>query len=303
MPYYKLITENNKLLLNKPQDTDIVYYSELKEWFTPDAFRSFSIKFVLEETIYYKIGKNEYAVKNGNFLLSLKQPDVKAYFHSPGKTVKSICIDICPQTASEVFTILNDKNDPQFENYLSRHFSYPEFAETLSPVAGSVAGRQLAALAQQVNLNKENVGLNKGWFYELLECIVQQEHHVYSSLSQLKSLKLSTRKEVLKRLNIAMEYMDANFLTIENINEIAKVCAMSEYHFYRSFKQVYQTTPYQYLLAKKLHIATELITGQGAPLNEVAVFCGFPDISSFSKAFKKYFLVTPSAYRKQALYR
>jgi AraC family transcriptional regulator len=301
LQYYRRITEDNKLVMNKPQNTDIIYYSELKEWFTPDAFRSFSIKYVLEQTIYYKIGKTEYAVKNGNFLLSQKQPDVKAYFHSPGKMVKSICIDICPQTASEVFTILNDKNDPQFENYLAKNFSYPGFAETIAHATGSVAGNKLAGIAHQVALNKEDLEINKEWFYELLECIVQQEHTIYRNLSQLKHLKLSTRKEILKRLGIAMEYMDEHFLTIENINEIAKVCAMSEYHFYRSFKQVYHNTPHQYLLQKKLHAASEMIACQDILLNEVATNCGFPDIATFSKAFKKHFDVSPSAFRKQAL--
>ena len=48
------ITESNKNSLNKPSDTDKIYYSELKEWYTTNAFRSFSLKYVLEECIYYK---------------------------------------------------------------------------------------------------------------------------------------------------------------------------------------------------------------------------------------------------------
>ena len=80
--FFHTITEENKLTLNKPSDSDVVYYSELNEWFTRNAFRSFSLKYVIDRCIYYKVGNKEHAVNAGNFLLACKQPDVNAYFDS-----------------------------------------------------------------------------------------------------------------------------------------------------------------------------------------------------------------------------
>ncbi|HEY6502768.1 MAG TPA: hypothetical protein VIZ28_02220, partial [Chitinophagaceae bacterium] len=109
-PYFHTITEENKLTLNKPSDSDTVYYSELNEWFTGNAFRSFSLKYVVDRCIYYKAGNKEHAVNAGNFLLACKQPYVSAYFGSKQK-VKSICIDICPATVAEAFTVLTAQSD------------------------------------------------------------------------------------------------------------------------------------------------------------------------------------------------
>ena len=71
--------------LNKTSDADIVYYSELNEWFTRNAFRSFSLKYVIDRCIWYKVGNKEHAVPGGNFLLACKQPGVNAYFDSKAK--------------------------------------------------------------------------------------------------------------------------------------------------------------------------------------------------------------------------
>ena len=300
MQYFKLITESNKFSLNKPHDSDIVYYSELKEWFTTEAFRSFSIKCVLEEIIHYKIGTTEYAVTPDHFLLSSKQPDVKAYFES-SKMVKSICIDICPVTVSEVFTLLSEKKDPQFENYMASYFRHPDFLESVYCMDDSLIGKKLKELASRVRNNREQVVLNKEWFYELMEYIVYQEYGNYVTLSNIHKLKSSTRKETYRRLKIAMDYINENFLHITNIKEIARACALSEYHFYRSFKQVYRVSPHQFILRKRLSTARDLMNQKNISITQVASACGFPDIFSFSKAFKKHFLQTPSSYKKQLL--
>src|SRR5689334_4177682 len=122
--FFQTITEQNKLSLNKPVDADVVYYSELNEWFTSNAFRNFSLKYVVDRCIYYKIANKEFAVSSGNLMLACKQPFVKAYFDSTEK-VKSICIDIRPATVAEAFTILSNEIDVNFDNYLSGYFQHP----------------------------------------------------------------------------------------------------------------------------------------------------------------------------------
>jgi len=70
MSYVHFINESNKLSLNKPANADRVYYSELLEWFTNNAFRSFSIKFVVQGTIYYRCQYKEHKVQQDQFLLT-----------------------------------------------------------------------------------------------------------------------------------------------------------------------------------------------------------------------------------------
>src|SRR4026209_2626773 len=248
--FFQTITEENKLTLNKSADTDQVYYSELNEWFTCNAFRSFSLKYVIDRCIWYRVNNKEHAVKQGNFLLACKQPGVNAYFDSKD-IVKSICIDVCPATVAEAFTVLTAQDDHQFDNYLAGYFKTPEFFEAVCPVGGSHFDNKLNDLAAAIQHGNVEY-LNKEWFLDLAEKIIYHEYGNYLALNGLHSVKLETRKELLRRLKTSKQFINENFLNIDSIGEIATAGNLSEFHFFRSFRQAYGITPYQYILNKRL---------------------------------------------------
>jgi AraC family transcriptional regulator len=286
---FERINEKNKFSLNKPSDTDKIYYSELQDWYTVNSFRSFSIKFVLEECIYYKKDSKEYAVNANTYLTACKYDNVNAYNKKP---IRSICIDICPKTVAETFTVLTTRNEDLDAN-LNSYFKYPEFLESIHPAQGTPVGEKLLQLKYLIQSgNTDN--LNKEWFLDLSERIIYQEYGNYLALKELKLSKPATRKEVLQRLQQAKEYIDINFLQIIEIKEIADHCAMSEYHFFRRFKEVYKKTPYQYITQQKMHLAKYLLLGSKHSISEIAFSCNFSDVFTFSKAFKKFYGVSPS---------
>lgn len=292
---FHTITEKNKLTLDKPSDSDVVYYSELNEWFTHNAFRSFSLKYVVDRCIYYKVGNKEHVVNEGNFLLGCKQPHVNAYFDSR-KTVKSICIDICPATVAEAFTVLTAQNDHNFDNYLAGYFKTPEFFETVCPVDAAQFGKKLNDLVAVIANGQAEKHINKEWFLDLVEKIIFHEYGNYLALNGIRSVKLETRKEILRRLKTAKQYMDSEYLDIDEISEVATFCNMSEFHFFRSFKQAFGIAPYQYLLNRRLQTAKELIKSGSMSVTQIATHCNFPDIFTFSKAFKRQFNIAPSQF-------
>jgi AraC family transcriptional regulator len=297
--YFNTITETNKLILNKGGDCDAVYYSELNEWFTGNAFRSFSLKYVIDRCIYYKVGSREHVVNPGNFLLACKQPHVKAYFNSK-EIVKSICIDICPDTVAEAFTIMSATEDFEFDNYLSKYFNYPEFFETVCPVGTSQFSQKLDALVEMI-YKRQTDRIDKEWFLDLAEKIIYHAYGNYLALNGIQSIKLETRKELLRRLYIGKQYMDENFLNISGIGEVALASNLSEFHFFRSFKQAFGITTYQYILSKKLELAKTMMTNRNASITEIASICNFPDLFTFSKAFKRHFGICPSQFQRHSI--
>lgn len=297
MSYFNTITEENKLVLNKGGDQDAIYYSELNEWFTSNAFRSFSLKYVIDRCIHYKVASKEHTVNSGSFLLACKQPHVKAYFSSK-EIVKSICIDICPTTVAEAFTVMSAKEDCDFDNYLCKYFSYPEFFESVCPVGCSPFNQKLDRLVSLIRAG-ETSEINKEWFLDLTEKIIYHAYGNYLALNGIQSIKLETRKELLRRLYIGKQYMDENFLNISGIAEVALVSNLSEFHFFRSFKQAFGTTTYQYILNKKLELAKSMVWKQQLSITEIASTCNFPDLFTFSKAFKRRFGISPSMFQKQ----
>lgn len=117
------------------------------------------------------------------------------------------------------------------------------------------------------------------------------------ALKNIQPAKATTHREILHRLQLGKDYMDEHFLQIKEIKQVADHCAMSEYHFFRSFKQAFGMTPFQYVTARRMHLAKELVTGRERTISEVAAACHFPDVFTFSKAFKRYYGVPPSAMK------
>jgi AraC-like DNA-binding protein len=289
---FEKITEHNKTSLNKPLNSDMIYYSELTEWFTHNAFRSFSLKFVIDQCIFYKKGGKEYAVKANTYMTACKYADVQAYNLLP---IKSICIDICPQTVAEAFTVLTSKNE-DFDTYLSGYFKHPQFFESIHSVYNTSIGKKLQNLLYLIQ-SGHPLTVNKEWFLDLSERIVYQEYGNYLALNEIHSVKPSTKKEVLERLQTAKEYIDVNFLQIAEIKEVADNCNMSEYHFFRRFKEVYKKTPYQYITENKMQLAKTLLLEKTHTISDVAILCSYPDVFTFSKAFKKFYGISPSMVR------
>ena len=68
--------------------------------------------------------------------------------------------------------------------------------------------------------------------------------------------------------------------------------------FKRKFKELYHTSPGQYITTKKLEKAAELLSSSSLRIGDVCYDCGFGDVSNFTKAFKAAYGQTPSAYQQ-----
>ncbi len=291
--FFTRITENNKNELYLPNSEDRVYYSELNEWYTTGAFRNFSVKVVLDQQINYRVGRKEIKVTADKCLIAAKQPEVKAYYTS-SEPVKSICVDIAAKTLCEVYTILKRK-DACFNDPVDEYLNVPGFDEDVFFYKKSSFASRIEKLANAIK--DGNIQLNKEWFYGICEEIIYRQHGKYIAFSGLGCIKEATKKELLRRLETAKEYIEANFLHISSIHEIAMAACMSDYHFVRSFRLAYKISPYKYVLQQRLLFAQSLMKQMpGAGLKEIAALCSFPDIPSFSKAYKRCFKISPSMF-------
>ncbi len=104
----------------------------------------------------------------------------------------------------------------------------------------------------------------------------------------------NSNKELFDRLSKAKNAIDEDISRKININALAKEATLSEFHFYRSFKNAFGISPYQYVLNKRLEKSMELLKEGKFMLTEIAYQVGFNDIYSFSKSFKKHFNSCPS---------
>jgi AraC-like DNA-binding protein len=95
------------------------------------------------------------------------------------------------------------------------------------------------------------------------------------------------------------QIMEANFCYNLTLEEFAKLSHRSLSTFKRDFRRHYSQSPGKWLLQKRLEYSAVLLTNPARNVSQVALDCGFEDLSHFSRAFKEKFGVSPALYRKQ----
>ena len=83
------------------------------------------------------------------------------------------------------------------------------------------------------------------------------------------------------------------------LGALAREARLSRYHFLRTFQRLTGLTPHQYLLRWRLREAATRLAAEPAKVLEIALDCGFGDVSNFNRAFRAEFGVSPRAYRVQ----
>lgn len=97
-------------------------------------------------------------------------------------------------------------------------------------------------------------------------------------------------------LQRARQFLDAEKNRVVRSAELEAFTGLSRYELARQFRLFYGTSPYRYLLMRRLDGAREQIV-RGRPLSDVAFDAGFADQAHFSRTFKAAFGLTPARYR------
>ncbi|QCP48990.1 helix-turn-helix transcriptional regulator [Trinickia violacea] len=82
-----------------------------------------------------------------------------------------------------------------------------------------------------------------------------------------------------------------------NVERLAQHAGLSPYHFLRTFERVTGVTPHQYLLRARLRAAAQRLAQEHTKIVDIALDCGFNDVSNFNHAFRAEFGASPRAYR------
>lgn len=110
----------------------------------------------------------------------------------------------------------------------------------------------------------------------------------------------STRTDLYERLDDAKVYLDQCVLDSGSLEEASNVAGLSKHHFIRLFHEVHGITPYQYLTARKLKVAEQMLASEALTIAEISCALGFVSQSAFGRLFKKHSGLTPSAFRRAA---
>ncbi|WP_333862838.1 helix-turn-helix domain-containing protein [Sphingobacterium sp.] len=93
-------------------------------------------------------------------------------------------------------------------------------------------------------------------------------------------------------------FMNQNYRYNVNLERFAHLTGRSLATFKRDFEKVFQTSPHQWMLKKRLDEAHYLLKEEKKSASDIFVDLGFEDLSHFSHAFKKQFGYSPKSLTK-----
>ena len=105
--------------------------------------------------------------------------------------------------------------------------------------------------------------------------------------------KLSAR--CWRAARLARDVLDANVRNGVSSEELESVTGLTRYAAARHFRACFGTSPYRYLVMRRLGRARSLVR-RGAPLVEAALSSGFADQSHMTRCFKKAYGVSPGRW-------
>lgn len=99
------------------------------------------------------------------------------------------------------------------------------------------------------------------------------------------------------KIQQALSYINENFRQPLTVEQLAEQVYLSRYHFMRLFKAQTGSTVHEYIRQKRLMCAARLIR-EGTPAVKAAADSGFADYSTFHRAFRETFGISPGKLKK-----
>ncbi len=104
-----------------------------------------------------------------------------------------------------------------------------------------------------------------------------------------------------KRMNNVLHYIDENLDGALTLGNVAKIANFSPFHFHRIFKIATTETLNSYINRKRIEkTASVLLRDKKTSITQLSLQYGFNSNSSFTRAFKKFYGMSPSEFRKSS---
>lgn len=165
---------------------------------------------------------------------------------------------------------------------LDAYYYFPKLKIDCPQLVDSV--RKFHALAEYEKSSEKLVGLFNGIVGQL-------------KFFSLVGSGIIINEDISLKIQLAKQFIEDNCSRNIQVQEMAEIACLSEFHFERFFHKCYGLSPYAYYLVCKMKKSQKLLVRQQSVI-DTTYDVGFFDQSHFTRLFKKYIGVTPSRYLK-----
>lgn len=102
-----------------------------------------------------------------------------------------------------------------------------------------------------------------------------------------------------QRINRVIDYIESHLDDSLSLDTLASIACFSPYHFHRIFHAFQGEAPFRFIRRIRLERAAYLLDNRNISVTDLAMESGFQEASSFSKAFKEEFGLSPRNWKKR----
>ncbi len=267
---------------------EVFFYKDLDLNHVVDHSHSYyEVYFFLNGDVTYDVEGKQYTLQYGDYLLI--PPEVKHHpiFHSTGKTYQRIVLWI---SRNYYETMCSWSEDFSYSfRYVSEnnHYHFRRDFVTFQNIQG-----RLLDLLEEIHGNKAFHKLNSE--LQIHSFMLLLNRITYDMLHQVPAVY-----ENVLYLNLC-DYINNHLEENLSLDHLASFFYASKYHISHVFKDNMGISLHQYILKKRLQASKNGILS-GIPFGDLYHQYGFSDYTSFYRAFKKEFGLSPKEFREQAV--
>ncbi len=242
----------------------------------PGVRPNYVIHYILEGAGQYKVDGQRFHLEAGQgFIL---EPNVLTFYQAD-------------QTRpwSYVWVGFSGPRAPEYLSYLGFNHNHLIFKSSESERIRDLVFQMLGS---GKNSPKNEFYLH-GLFFEFFSCLIDE------NMPQQQEDLDHNRETTNRYLREAIAYIQQHFSEGLRVSDLADHVAVSRGYLYQIFNETLGMSPKQYLTNFCMTRATELLTLDDQPVEEVAKSCGYPNPVAFSALFRKRMGMSPTQYRTQ----
>lgn len=290
----KVITWSTSEFQDTQIDTNCLFYAENLirhfRYYTP-----FNLKYCIAGEMRGYFNNQYRSLKPGQFIIVNAGTDLNCQPAEVG--TKAIHAFFTNQLVEEVAYVLQNKDGalldaPEVKATTVHFFQDPCRDPQLIPTRMKAIAEQLSA----AELSRQD--LQPDIFYSLVESMFSNQADISRQINRLNARSGSTREELFRRVLKGKEFMCDSWQSDLNLSTVARQACLSPYHFHRIFLAAFGQPPMRWLRQFKLQKARAILASGQMSISQVALHCGFADVFTFSKAFKRVWGETPSSVFK-----
>lgn len=271
----------------------VIGKSGLSKPFTYNSY--YSIKYTARGDEQFLIDNKYHRLRSGEIMVTNQGYNIT--YLVPPKPVHNLTVFFQRELMSEVFATMLTRDDSLLAGNLT-YQGLPEFHEELGYHSNLLPLPRLVNSVFETVSHDPQLTVLPEFYYELCSILVKSQFKVTEILDRLPKQRLSTRIEVFKKVDMARRVIEDTYTKRFDLDFVARETGMSKFYLIKCFQSVLGFTPNSFSIFLRIKQAQELLKNKNITIQEVGQRCGYADIFTFSKQFKKVLGVSPSVFRQ-----